>query len=176
MKKAVLVCILLSTITSFSQEESKERFLLENKLTLVTQKDAVTKHVKVIKEVSVASSADSILSNSKWELLYLHETGWQESMPNDRHAINSLYIGKPNNIVTGKDLKDFFILIDRKEILLNQFPSEVLIEPRGAPLNGKWTIIFLKNNHITLQYIHSYPNGNQSSWFRKTNYYFKKIN
>jgi hypothetical protein len=115
MKRAFLVCILLSTIASFSQEESKERFLFENKLTLVTQKDTVVKHIKVIKEISVASSADCILSNSEWELLYLHETGWQESRPNDRHDINSLYMGKPNNIVTGKDLKDFLSLLIEKK-------------------------------------------------------------
>ena len=97
-------------------------------------------------------------------------------MPNNPYKINNLYIGKRNNIVTGKDLKDFFQTIGQKEILFNQLPSELSYMNRGAPLNGKFTIIFLKNNHITLQYIHSYPNGNQSSWFRKTNYYLKRIN
>jgi hypothetical protein len=176
MKKAVLLNILFISILSFSQEENKENFLFEKKLERVINSDSITKHIKAIKEILVATSVDSIISNSKWELLYLHKTGWEESLPNNRQYINVLYIDKPKNIVTGQDLKDFFKLIDRKEIILNQFPSEILIEPRGAPLNGKSTIIFLKNNHITLQYIHSYPNGNQSSWFRKTNYYFKKIN
>ena len=97
-------------------------------------------------------------------------------MPNNPYKINNLYIGKRNNIVTGKDLKDFFQTIGQKEILFNQLPSELSYMNRGAPLNGKFTIIFLKNNLITLQYIHSYPNGNQSSWFRKTNYYLKRIN
>ena len=66
--------------------------------------------------------------------------------------------------------------IGQKEILFNEIPPELSYMNRGAPLNGKFTIIFLKKNHITLQYIHSYPNGNQSSWFRKTNYYLKRIN
>lgn len=176
MKKTFTILLILTSIISFSQKEETERFLFEKKLKLEINSDSIKKHIKIIKEISVASELDSINSNSKWEVLYLHETGWAESMPNERYDINSLYIGKPNNSVSGQNLKDFFIRINKKEILLDKFPFEVSVEPRGAPLNGKWTVIFLKNNHITLQHIHSYPNGNQSSWFRKTNYYLKKIN
>lgn len=176
MKKIILTFLLLTSIASFSQEETKERFLFERKLNLATKNDSISKHIKIIKEISIPANIDSLSSDSKWELLYLHETGWQESMPNNPHTINNLYIGKRNNIVTGKDLKDFFQSIGQKEIIFNQLPSELSYMHRGAPLNGKFTIISLKNNHITLQYIHSYPNGNQSSWFRKTNYYLKRIN
>ena len=176
MKKIILTFLLLTSIASFSQEETKERFLFERKLNLATKNDSISKHIKIIKEISIPANIDSLSSDSKWELLYLHETGWQESMPNNPHNINNLYIGKQNNIVTGKDLKDFFQSIGQKEIVFNQLPPELSYMHRGAPLNGKFTIIFLKNNHITLQYIHSYPNGNQSSWFRKTNYYLKRIN
>ena len=176
MKKIILTFLLLTSIASFSQEETKERFLFEKKLNLATKNDSISKHIKIIEEISIPANIDSLSSDSKWELLYLHETGWQESMPNNPHNINNLYIGKRNNIVTGKDLKDFFQTIGQKEILFNQLPSELSYMNRGAPLNGKFTIIFLKNNLITLQYIHSYPNGNQSSWFRKTNYYLKRIN
>ena len=176
MKKIILTFLLLTSIASFSQEETKERFLFERKLNLATKNDSISKHIKIIKEISIPANIDSLSSDSKWELLYLHQTGWQESMPNNPHTINNLYIGKQNNIVTGKDLKDFFQSIGQKEIVFNQLPPELSYMHRGAPLNGKFTIIFLKNNHITLQYIHSYPNGNQSSWFRKTNYYLKRIN
>lgn len=176
MKKIILTFLLLTSIASFSQEETKERFLFEKKLNLATKNDSISKHIKNIEEISIPANIDSLSSDSKWELLYLHQTGWQESMPNNPHKINNLYIGKRNNVVTGKDLKDFFQSIGQKEIVFNQLPSELSYMNRGAPLNGKFTIIFLKNNHITLQYIHSYPNGNQSSWFRKTNYYLKRIN
>ena len=176
MKKIILTFLLSTSIASFSQEETKERFLFERKLNLATKNDSISKHIKNIEEISIPANIDSLSSDSKWELLYLHQTGWQESMPNNPHTINNLYIGKQNNIVTGKDLKDFFQSIGQKEIVFNQLPSELSYMHRGAPLNGKFTIIFLKNNHITLQYIHSYPNGNQSSWFRKTNYYLKRIN
>lgn len=176
MKKTILIFLLLNSIASFSQEETKERFLFEKKLNQVTINDSILKHTKIINEILIPAKIDSIYPDSKWELLYLHETGWQESMPNNPYKINNLYIGKQNNIVTGKDLKDFFQTIGQKEILFNEIPPELSYMNRGAPLNGKFTIIFLKKNHITLQYIHSYPNGNQSSWFRKTNYYLKRIN
>jgi hypothetical protein len=176
MKTTLHILFLFVISIAFSQNQNEEKFLFEHKLIVETNKDSIAKHLKIIKEISVTSTIDSIQANSNWKLLYLHETGWAESVPNQRNIINSLYIGKPNNGVTDQDLKDFFKRIGRTEILLDQFPFEVSVEPRGAPLNGKWTIIFLKNNHITLQYIHSYPNGNQSSWFRKTNYYLKKIN
>jgi hypothetical protein len=176
MKKIILTFLLLTSIASFSQEEAKERFLFERKLNLATKNDSISKHIKNIEEISIPADIDSLSSDSKWELLYLHQTGWQESMPNNPHKINNLYIGKRNNVFTGKDLKDFFQSIGQKEIVFNELPSELSYMNRGAPLNGKFTIIFLKNNHITLQYIHSYPNENQSSWFRKTNYYLKRIN
>lgn len=176
MKKIILTFLLLTSIASFSQEETKEHFLFERKLNLATKNDSISKHTKIIEEISIPAKIDSISSDSKWELLYLHETGWEEKMPNDRHIINNLYIGKRNNIVAGKDIKDFYQTKGKKEIVLDLFPAEITYISRGAPMNGKFTIIFLKNNHITLQYIHSYPNGNQSSWFRKTNYYLKRIN
>lgn len=108
MKKLLNLTLLLFVLATYSQNQNEEKFLFENKLTLVTLKDSLTKHVKIIKEISVASPIDSIQVNSNYELLYLHETGWAESAPNQRNIINSLYIGKPNNGVTGQDLKDFF--------------------------------------------------------------------
>ena len=108
MKKIILTFLLLTSIVSFSQEETKERFLFERKLNLATKNDSISKHIKIIKEISIPANIDSLSSDSKWELLYLHQTGWQESMPNNPHKINNLYIGKRNNIVTGKDLKNFF--------------------------------------------------------------------
>lgn len=180
MQKLLNIIVFFTLFTSFSQEKEVEKesesFLFEKRLRLETNKDSITNHLKIINEILVIAEIDSLNSDSKWELLYLHKTGWEESMPNKKHFINNLYMGKPNNIVTCNELLNVFKISNQKEILLNQFPPEFTIEPRGAPLNGKWTIIFLKNNHLTLQYIHSYPNGNQSSWFRKTNYYFKTIN
>lgn len=176
MKNTFSTLFILISFISFSQKEATERFLFERKLKKIVVNDSIAKHIEIIKEISVASSIDSIQVNSKWELLYLHETGWYENMPNDRHTVNNLYVGENKNIISSEELLKVFKISNQKVILLNQFPSEFNIEPRGAPLNGKWTIIFLKNNHITLQHIHSYPNGNQSSWFRKINYYLKKIN
>ncbi len=176
MKKIILTFLLLTSVASFSQEETKERFLFERKLNLVTKNDSISNHIKIIEAISIPATIDSLSSDSKWELLYLHDTGWKESKPNNPQYINNLYIGKKNNTVTGKDLKDFFQSIGQKEITFSELPPELSYMHRSAPLNGKFTIIFLKNNHITLQYIHSYPDGNQSSWFKKTNYYLKKIN
>ena len=177
MRKTLLILTLLCSIVVNAQEkEESEAFLFEKKLTLETDKDSIKKHINIIKGISVASNLDSITLDSKWKLLYFHQTGWFENMPNDRHYVNSLYLGKNNKIISSQDLLKAFKISNQKEILLNQFPAEFTIEPRGAPLNGKWTIIFIKNNHITLQNIHSYPNGNQSSWFRKINCYLKKIN
>lgn len=174
MKKIILQLTFLFSFVLNAQE--KETFLFENKLTLETHKDSIKKQLKIIKEIAITSELDSINSKSKWEFLYLHETGWYENMPNKRHSIDNIYKSENRNIISSEELLKIFKISNQTEILLNQFPQELSIEPRGAPLNGKWTIIFLKNNHITLQHIHSYPNGNQSSWFRKTNYYLKKIN
>lgn len=138
MKKTILRLVLLLSIFLNAQEKEKnENFLFENKLTLESNIDSIKEHIKIIKEISVASSIDSIQVNSKWELLYLHETGWYENMPNDRHIVNNLYIGENKNIISSEELIKVFKIFNQKEILLNQFPSEFTIEPRGAPLNGK---------------------------------------
>jgi hypothetical protein len=176
MKKTFSALFILTSIITFSQKEETERFLFENKLKQEVNTDSIKKHIEIIKEISVGSSLDSINLNSKWELLYLQHTGWEEYLPGPKRTINILYVGKDNPIISKEELISVFKNSNQAEILLKQFPLEFTIEPRGAPLNGKWTVIFLKNNHITLQHIHSYPNGNQSSWFRKTNYYLKKIN
>lgn len=76
---------MLTSIASFSQEETKERFLFEKKLNLATKNDSISKHIKNIEEISISANTDSLSSDSKWELLYLHQTGWQESMPNNPH-------------------------------------------------------------------------------------------
>jgi hypothetical protein len=176
MKKTFTILLILTSIITFSQKEETERFLFENKLKQEVNTDSIKKHIEIIKEISVGSSSDSINLNSKWELLYLQHSGWEEYLPGPKRTINILYVGKDNPIISKEELISVFKNSNQAEILLKQFPLEFTIEPRGAPLNGKWTVIFLKNNHITLQHIHSYPNGNQSSWFRKTNYYLKKIN
>jgi hypothetical protein len=176
MQKTLNAILFFIAFISYSQNQSEEKFLFEHKLTKETQKDSLKKHIEIIKEISTTSNIDSISVDSKWELLYLHETGWVERLPNLSTNINELYIGKKNNSVSYEELLYIFKISNQKELVLDQFPSQLEVEPRGASMNGKWALIFLKKNYITLQYIHSYPNGNQTSWFRKTNYYLKKIN
>ncbi len=86
--------LFLIAFISHSQNQSEEKFLFEHKLTKETQKDSLKKHIEIIKEISTTSNIDSISVDSKWELLYLHETGWIERLPNHSTNINELYIGK----------------------------------------------------------------------------------
>ena len=112
---------------------------------------------------------------ANWKLEYLHKSGWKENFPNQRYVINDLYVGKKNNLVLGTEIADYISNFQQKIIVLKDFPNPLQLEPRGALLNGKYTLIVLENAYINLQYIHSYPNGNQSSWYMVTNYYFKKV-
>jgi hypothetical protein len=181
MKKTSILLIILLSGFVFSQEKIEdEKFLFERFSTRLTVNDSIEKHQENIKKIHVItkeSSENKIEEDSKWELVYLKNSGWRESMPNQRYTINDVYIGKENNSILGADLLNVFNRFRQENIIyLKTFPHQFMIEPRGAALNGKWTIIFLDNDYITLQHIHSYPNGNQSSWFSVTNYYFKKIN
>lgn len=177
MKNILVKIIYLHSFIVFSQNSTNnERFLFENQLTQIHHSDSIAKHTQILKEISISSSIDSISTNSKWQLMYLHQTGWEEYLPSASRTINSLYIGKEKNVVSTQEILKVFEWNKQNKILLDKFPAEFSLQPRGAPLNGKWTIVFLKNDCITLQYVHSYPNGNQSSWYRRTNYYFKKIN
>lgn len=180
MKYFLILFVSLLSNLIFSQEvKTEERFAFESKLIKISNTDSITNYLEKIKLINVADLKDTTTvfdKNSKWELLYLRNSGWREPFPNKRYNINDLYIGKPKNVVLGTDIIDLFSKFHQKITVLNIIPSPMLYLDRGATLNGKFVIILLENNYMTLQYIHSYPNGNQSSWLSITNYYFKKTN
>lgn len=174
----ILIFIIYSSFCIAQNDEIKEAFTFESKLNHVTNNDSISKYVKEISKINVANKNDTTSvfdKNSKWELLYLRESGWYENMPGKRQDVNELYIGKPNNVVFGEEIINSVAKINQTIVLLNETPNLLQFIARDSPLNRKYITILLENNIINLQYIHSYPNGNQSSWFHQTNYYFKKI-
>lgn len=53
---------------------------------------------------------------------------------------------------------------------LSDFP---LIMERDDPLNHTW-IPIISGEYLVLRFVHSYPNGNLTSFYRETRFYFKR--
>lgn len=175
MRNILIVAFLLVNTISIAQEQG---YPFEQKLEAATSKDSITldlKRITAIRSIQRKDTCTQFDENSKWKLLYHRESGWRENMPNQRHNIDVLEVGKKDNVVLGQDILNIFQRFKQKVIILNHFPLEFSLMPRGAPLNGAFILVLLDDNNIVLQYTHSYPNGNQSSWYVTNSYYFKKI-
>jgi|APLak6261678124_1056121.scaffolds.fasta_scaffold10879_2 hypothetical protein len=176
MKYILTTALLLFGTLLFAQNQDQGAPFAE-KLKKVTSKDSIALCLKEINAINTIQRKDTSTKfdeNSKWKLRFHRVTGWKENMPNQRHDINILEIGKNDIMVTGKDILNVFQRFKQKVTLLNQFPSSILLTPRGAPLNGAFILVLLDDDNAVLQYTHSYPNGNQSSWYITESYYFKK--
>lgn len=175
--KYILTTALLLIGTLLFAQEHEEGYPFEKKLEKVTSKDSIALYLKQISAIYTIQRKDTSTKfdeNSKWKLLFHRESGWRENMPNQRHNIDVLEVGKKDNVILGQDILNVFQRFKQKVILLNQFPSAISLIPRGAPLNGAFVLVLLDDNNVVLQYTHSYPDGNQSSWYVTNSYYFKK--
>jgi len=63
-----------------------------------------------------------------------------------------------------------FIDAAPKDSTLNWFPS---VFERSDPMNCKW-FAFSNEQFMILRYVHSYPYGNQTSFYSETVFWFKK--
>lgn len=107
-----------------------------------------------------------------WQLVGYRNSGWHENFPGKRNNIDANFVANRNAMLkSGKDILKAFQLSD------TNFPLQIIpgVYERGAPYNGYWTAILPANDYLLIRYVHSYPNGNQSSWYHESVYYFRKV-
>lgn len=173
MKKLLFLPLCL-ILWSFTQSDTP----LDKYLTRITDPEIIKRDLATLTVWNSNPKKESdqkITPESQWELLYRYQSGWHENSPNQRYDISELAVGNPGNIISGTMLLDFVKFYRQDTLLYSGDPLMVnfLSEARGAPYNGKWVVFSLRDNRICLRYVHSYPNGNQSSWYHKTEYYFQ---
>lgn len=79
-------------------------------------------------------------------------------------------------VYTGEELQDGLDIdvhaYNRKLRNWDRFP---IVHDRDDPMNGEW-VPFSSGDILILRLVHSYPNGNMTSFYRETRIYFKRIN
>jgi hypothetical protein len=174
MKKLLFIpfCLIL---WSFSLSDNP----FEKYLTRITDPEIIKRDLATITVWNSNFKKESdqkITAESQWEMLYRYESGWHEPNPKQRFIISELAVGNPGNSISGATILDYVKSCRQDTLLYSGDPLMVnlLSEARGAPYNGKWVVFSLRDDRICLRYVHSYPNGNQSSWYHRTEYYFQQ--
>ncbi len=121
----------------------------------------------------------SMNSRAKWKLMFEQYEYTEEvlgqPLPTKNHSKDKY--GKLSNnsqaIYTSKELLEN-LLIDQtlfSNDLVTGYPH---IYERENELNGEW-IPYQSNNLLVLRYVHSYPNGNMTSFYKEILLYFERI-
>lgn len=117
---------------------------------------------------------------SRWQILFQTARSWtsvvggetsSEVFPPEEVKIVEAYekaaIYSGSDLLLGLNIDSFFISKDHNSIPLTVFERE-------HPFNRVWVPIDY-GKFLQLRYVHSYPHGNQTSFYREYNFYFQKV-
>ncbi|MDB5283452.1 MAG: hypothetical protein JWO06_2527 [Bacteroidota bacterium] len=114
---------------------------------------------------------------TQWRLLGSWIHGWEERIPgNFRWEEDYNMASKsPAPVFRINELLSLFRL---DADYLRRIPATKKPGPaleRNDPFNHIWSFTVIEDKYLIQRYVHSYPNGNQTSWYHETDYYFKKV-
>ena len=172
MKKLLLLFIISLSISTFSQENELSKF--QKNLIQVKNIDSlkiITKEIQSIEKLINPKDSISINQSTKWKVICYTVKGWRQIVGQPKTVVNDKYVSINKEVLTTEKLLQIFNLKYNDSIFLKNVP---LVYEREDFFNRKTTPIVINNQYLILRYVHSYPNGNQTSWYSETNYYFKK--
>lgn len=132
----------------------------------------------------------------QYQIMFIHETGWSHTYGMEGpwtykqaqkesqilHLIDSNSISTAKTQIlhchaaksySGQELSNGLGFLVRKTDYqtIHSFPD---VYERDDPLNRRWTF-FENDTHLVLRYVHSYPHGNQTSFYNEIVIYFKRL-
>mgnify|MGYP000318106275 CR=1 FL=1 len=137
----------------------------------------------------------NIRSSGQYQIMFIHETGWTHTYGSDDpwtykqaqqesqilNLTDSTSISKTlvlrceeAKIYSGQELiygLGFLVPKNDNYPVVHSFP---VVYERNDPLNRRWTF-FENDTHMVLRYVHSYPHGNQTSFYHEIVIYFKRL-
>lgn len=173
MKKLLSLFIISISLTTFSQSNELAEF--QKNLVKVKNKDSlknITSEIQNIEKQLNSEDAITINQSTKWKLFCYTVNGWSQIVGRPKSTTNDKYVSNTKELVTTENLLKIFNLKYNDSMFLKNFP---LVFEREDFYNRKTTPIIIKNKYLILRYVHSYPNGNQTSWYNEMNYYFAKV-
>ena len=162
MKKILLLFIISISINSFSQENELSKF--QKNLIQVKNVDSLKiVESEILNIQNQLNEKDSITINksTNCKLLCYTENGWREIVGQPKTTVNNKYVSIINEVLTTENLLKIFNLNYNYSIFLKNVP---LVYERDHFFNRKTTPIVINNQYLILRYVHSYPNGNATSW------------
>jgi hypothetical protein len=109
-------------------------------------------------------------------LICFQISGWEHHVGIGESSINHCYIStNKDTVFSSKQIFCEFNIGDSisiKQYPLKYFPA---IYERDDFFNTKWTAILPHSEYLIIRLVHSYPNGNMTSWYKERTYYFKKV-
>jgi hypothetical protein len=124
--------------------------------------DSVKRHFTMAKNTPFSFS-------SRWNLVCSDYNGWVDGLSKHRLQIDQCYSSTDENMLFTSE--EIFRAFDISEKPLDYFP---LVYNRDDHYNAKWTAILPSSEYLIIQMVHSYPDGNATSWLKTRTYYFQK--
>jgi hypothetical protein len=170
---------------SAQQKGFKKKFsALDTNLVKINEKATLDKYNKMLFDIrnSMRPPEDSVSpgNDTKWQLLAFdgswnteYATGQSEHLPES----GTYKVTKETVVMSTKEIFDLFELkedeIRKKDYPLRYTP---IIYGRNAHYNAEWTPILTNRKYLMLRFVHSYPDGNVTSWHHELTYYFRVVN
>jgi hypothetical protein len=179
---------------TFSQKSDirKTKFLAIHNLKRIENKDSINQIEQKIAFINNKSNRKNsklffFNHSRKWKLLFSVPTGYHENFPGQCKDTTSFtefqltqfqrlgkksYLTPRNDGVALSGFKLFKIFgVSKFKFPINYYPQ---VYARDSRFNGEWTAILLNKEYLIIRYVSSYPDGNQSSWYREETYYFER--
>jgi len=206
MNALVIILIIISTTKLCSgQNNVSSQWEYYNKLAEEANKEDPNSSYRIIDIDSLnnmifkhGKAQMRIDTLSNWKILFEYSYGWmhiagQEMFNTNLIPDSLLAIKTPKKnikyaydnskeysgaaLYKGLEIESAFLNIRSSDIFhhydsLKKFP---VIYERNDPLNRVWAPI-ISGNYLMLRYVHSYPNGNVTSFYNETILYFKRKN
>lgn len=123
-----------------------------------------------IKQSFTMPKNTSFSFSSRWSLVCSDYNGWVDGLSKQRLHFNLCYRSTDENkIFTSEEIFQAFEIFEEP---LRYFP---LVYHRDDHYNAKWTAIIPSSDYLIIQMIHSYPDGNATSWLKTRTYYFQNV-
>lgn len=150
----------------------------DNLLIELRDKDSLEKfklNLDSIRKSFTFSYDEKFTLSDKWNLIYFQFSGWEHWEGIGQTSINHCYITtNKDTVFTSKQVFCEFNIGDSISIKQNPLKYFPTIYERDDALNSKWTAILPNSVYLIIRLVHSYPNGNATSWYKERTYYFKR--
>jgi hypothetical protein len=184
-----ITCVILAVLAniihplraqSLTSKEGYKEMPFAKQLIILTNKDSVKyaqlEMVSIKKKMASPGNPEATFSLSdQWELIYFEMYDEEDAGGRKTQAYLACIIPKNKEAFNGSEIFKKFKISDKQ--LQKTFPLKAIpsVFARNAKFNGTWTPVFTTPDYLMMRLVSSYPDGNYTSWYNETIYYFKRV-